>query len=132
MLEDPRKFLTLNFPTLSKKNPKMACLAPVWYQKEQSHEFWWASPYPCRNARLFSVIRAIMAPPPGIGLNKCQVADFSLSKSHVADFSLNKCHVADFSLSMSFVADFFIKYVCYVANFLCKHLLLKMKCQVTP
>ena len=40
MLEDPRKFLTLNFPTLSKKNPKMACLAPVWYQKEQSHEFW--------------------------------------------------------------------------------------------
>ena len=40
MLEDPIKFLMLNFLTLSKKNSKMACLAPVWYQKEQSHEFW--------------------------------------------------------------------------------------------
>ena len=29
MLEDPLKFLLLNFPTLSKKISKMACLAPV-------------------------------------------------------------------------------------------------------
>ena len=62
MLEDPRKFLTLNFPQLSKQILKMACLASVWYQKEQSHEFWWTSPYPCGNARLFAVIRAIMPP----------------------------------------------------------------------
>ena len=40
MLEDPRKFVTFNFPTLSTKILKMACLASVWYQKEQSHEFW--------------------------------------------------------------------------------------------
>ena len=36
----PPKFLTLDFQKLSKSFSKMACLAPVWYQKEQSHEFW--------------------------------------------------------------------------------------------
>ena len=40
MLEDPWKFLTFNFLKFSKKNPKMACLGPVRYEKEQSQEFW--------------------------------------------------------------------------------------------
>ena len=59
----PPKIFDAQFSNTFKKNPKMACLAPVWYQKEQSHEFWWTSPYPCGNVRLFLVIRAIMAPP---------------------------------------------------------------------
>ena len=36
----PPKIFDSQFSYTFKKNPKMAYLAPVWYQKEQSPEFW--------------------------------------------------------------------------------------------
>ena len=46
-----RKFLTFNFPKLSKKIPKMTSLGPVRYWEEQSQKFWWAQPMPFGNGR---------------------------------------------------------------------------------
>ena len=63
MLEDPKNFSTFVFENFKKKVPKMTFLGPGKYQKDQSHEFWWAYLKPYGKGRLIPDVGAIMAPP---------------------------------------------------------------------
>ena len=38
--QGPLKMFDVQFSEIFKKNPKMACVGPVRYEKEQSQEFW--------------------------------------------------------------------------------------------